>query len=234
MGWFSSRSTRTPPPPPPPLPPPPSQTELTLAGAHKGLQVGAILGLALSPIVHIAVRRHLPARRSQLRLWYYDVLPRCGATGLAGGALVGAAKAYQIANSNTELQLQVWAHGDSTTAGATRHTWLRPTSESRRREQWDSLGTGIGALISSPGTGSMLFQETGWLARFGGGLAVGAAVGTLCFLASCHPALETSLEHLPAGMQPEGAVEWTSPPAWLRTHGRRELLQLLQDGPSVE
>lgn len=228
MGWFSPRFS-TPVLPPPPPPPPPSQTELVLAGAHKGLQVGSILGVALAPVIHIFTRHHLPARRSQLRMLYYDVLPRSGFAGLIGGALIGAAKSYQVHEHNTAQQLQLWAHGD----GTTRHTWLRPTSESRRRDQWESVGMGAGALVASPGTGSMLFQETAWLARFGGGLALGAAVGTLCYVASCHPALETSLTYLPVGMQPEVAVEWIAPLEWLRTHGRTELLQLL-GGPSVE
>lgn len=236
MGWFFQQSP--PPPPPPPLPPPPSRESLVLAGAHRGLQVGSTFGLAISPIVYGLVRKKLPPRRSAFRSWYSDVLPLAGFVGLAGGALVGGAKAYRIAYENSDDALQLWAHGGATFAEP--HAWLRPTAENERKDQWESVFVGGGALIASPGPGSILFSETAWLPRFGGGLAVGAAVGTGCFYASRHPRLAPHVKaYLPEGMQPKEAEapptpeEWAPPVRWLLSGGVRELLAppTLQSAP---
>jgi len=65
-------------------------------------------------------------------------------------------------------------------------------------------GAGSGAMLATPGPGSILFQNTKpWYLRLGGGVGVGSAVGIFCFAVSSHPSCEPYLKYLPTTMQPE-------------------------------
>ena len=58
-------------------------------------------------------------------------------------------------------------------------------------------------MLSTPGPGSVLFQNTTpWLVRMGGGMGAGAALGVLCFASSTHPLCAPYVRYLPVTMQP--------------------------------
>ena len=75
-------------------------------------------------------------------------------------------------------------------------------------------GVGAGAMLATPGPGSVLFQSaTSWQLRLGGGMGLGAATAVLCFAISCHPAATPYLQYLPEGMQPaKGAANSQAEP----------------------
>ena len=51
-------------------------------------------------------------------------------------------------------------------------------------DRWSFAGAGFAGLVATPGPGSVLFHNTPWLPRLGGGCAVGLAMGVAVFAAS--------------------------------------------------
>jgi hypothetical protein len=209
--FWSRRPPEPDPSPPPPLPPAPPISTVVEIGSCKGGQVGALAGVSLSPVAWLVQRMSMA---HSLR-WYADVLPRMGAAGVCGGALAGAAASFTVASNFSEGERQAWAHAtppDDAWMLAQDNVWLKPTPENLRCKQWGIVGLATGVVLSTPGPGGSLFQETPWHWRLGGGAAVGVAVFTLGFAASCHPMSHDYLPWLPEGMQPEWAKQATKGP----------------------
>ena len=156
--------------------------DLCSSYGQSGAQMGAVAGLALSPVAWLAVGR---------QNFYYGVLPRSGSIGLLSGALAGWVGVLLAASSSDLATMREYA--------------LRSREvEKERLNQWATLGAGTGAMFATPGPGSVLFHETHWLPRLGGGAAAGMVLGIACFSLSCQPAARPYLKHLPVGMQPVG------------------------------
>ena len=150
-----------------------------------GAQLGSIAGIILAPAAWLTI----PTKGVRM---YSDVLPRSATVGLVAGALVGAgaAQAVQVAWPTGAVDVE---------------TALRSTPEKERNSQWAILGLGVGSICATPGPGSMLFQQSPWHWRLGGGTALGAAVFAIAFVASTHPACAAMLPWLPENMQPAWA-----------------------------
>lgn len=151
--------------------------------AKSGMQAGSAIGLAISPIAWL-----LSGRR---RSFYHDVLPRAGCAGLVGGCALGCAAVLVAAATSTSHELHAWASHSQ-------------NPDVDRLNRWATGGAGIGALFSSPGPGSVLFHNTPWISRLGGGAAVGALVGTLGALAARDPDVRSKL---PASVVPKELLD---------------------------
>jgi hypothetical protein len=162
--------------------------ELVSASAQKGAQVGAVAGLLASPIAWVVLQQ----RPSPMR--FFDVLPRGGSIGVVGGTLVGASIALGASMVLPTYDLEKWVK-------------RAEEPENARLDQWAMLGAGVGALLSTPGPGSVLFTRAPWRFRIGGGVALGTSVMLSCFAASLHPAVAPNLHMVvPATMLPEPVI----------------------------
>jgi hypothetical protein len=161
--------------------------DLVTVSAQKGVQVGAVTGLYVaSPVAWLLLKqRPSPAMR------FCEIVPRAGSIGVLGGAIFGATIALGAAVMLPTNDLDAWVKR------------IRDP-ESARRDQWAVLGAVVGALMSTPGPGNVLFTRSPWHFRIGGGVALGTAVMLSFFTASLNHHIAPNLHMVvPAGMLPE-------------------------------
>ena len=157
--------------------------ELLPAAALKGVELGAPSAVTLSPVAWLLFRS---------RPYWQEILPKLGCAGVVGGAVLGAGAMVAAAATYPTSSLKGLAV-------------LARHSENERLDQWATLGAGAGAMLGTPGPGSLLFQEATWLPRLGGAAAMGVTFAVGAYWASLHPKAVPVLGHLPLTMQPNPA-----------------------------
>eukprot|EP00928_Gymnodinium_smaydae_P083474 TRINITY_DN66709_c0_g1_i1.p1 TRINITY_DN66709_c0_g1~~TRINITY_DN66709_c0_g1_i1.p1 ORF type:complete len:182 (-),score=34.88 TRINITY_DN66709_c0_g1_i1:38-583(-) len=150
--------------------------------AKQGALCGAACGLTAAPAVWL-----LQGRRRPL---YHDLLPRGGLVGVCGGCALGALAMSAIAATSDSTHLQAMA--------------APADPKLDRLDRWTCTGACFGALMATPGPGSLLFHNTHWLPRLGGGAAVGLVTAFLLELATRDPEVQ---RHLPASIVPKEVVD---------------------------